>query len=99
MTTERLSEREQEVMRLAADTGGTNKEIGRALGLSPKTVEAYMRRASEKLGATNRTQAAVMFDRLQRNEVFLIGLSQEQADRIDVGLATRLQRACEGQAA
>ncbi len=44
----RLSGREREVMWLVAD-GRQNREIGAALGLSPRTVEIYKARMMEKL--------------------------------------------------
>ncbi len=44
----RLSGREREVMWLVAD-GRQNREIGAALGLSPRTVEIYKARLMEKL--------------------------------------------------
>ena len=46
----RLSEREREVLGLIVD-GLTNKEIGRALGLSPRTVETHRANLFGKLGA------------------------------------------------
>ena len=54
---ERLSEREQEVLRLTAE-GATSKEIAAALGLRPKTVENHRARILDKLGVAN-TAAAV----------------------------------------
>ena len=54
---ERLSEREQEVLRLTAE-GATSKEVAAALGLRPKTVENHRARILDKLGVAN-TAAAV----------------------------------------
>jgi two-component system response regulator FixJ len=45
-----LSPREREVLALIVD-GLTNKEIGRALALSPRTVEAHRAHLFDKLGA------------------------------------------------
>ncbi len=45
-----LSERQQQVMDLAVK-GRTNKEIGAALGISPRTVEIYRARVMERMGA------------------------------------------------
>lgn len=53
----RLSPREEEVARLAAD-GRTNKEIAEALVLSPRTVEVHLARARRKLGAGSRKDLA-----------------------------------------
>ncbi len=50
-----LSEREREVLSLVV-TGLTNKEIGRALVLSPRTVETHRAHLSEKLQAGSLAQ-------------------------------------------
>jgi len=52
-TTGVLSEREEEVLRLAA-RGFTNKEVAARMELSIKTVETYRARAAEKLGLRTR---------------------------------------------
>lgn len=49
-----LSEREQDVIRLAAQ-GFTSREIGEELLIGSKTVETYRARASEKLGIEHRS--------------------------------------------
>jgi two-component system, NarL family, response regulator NreC len=49
-----LSEREQEVLRLAA-IGFTSREIGDKLIISPRTVDTYRHRAMEKLGLDQRS--------------------------------------------
>lgn len=54
-----LTEREQEVLRHISE-GKTNKEIARALGISPATVKAHVERIISKLGVSDRTQAAVL---------------------------------------
>jgi DNA-binding NarL/FixJ family response regulator len=48
-----LSEREQAVFRLTAE-GFNGSEIGRTLGISPKTVDTYRSRIEEKLGTRHR---------------------------------------------
>jgi DNA-binding NarL/FixJ family response regulator len=53
-----LSEREQEVLRLAA-RGVSNKEIAQELSLSIRTVHAHMSRIFDKLGVASRTEAVV----------------------------------------
>jgi DNA-binding NarL/FixJ family response regulator len=54
-----LSEREVEVLRLVAQ-GLTNAEVAAQLYLSPRTVEAHLRRIYDKLGTSSRS-AAVRF--------------------------------------
>lgn len=55
-----LSPQERRVVALVAE-GMTNKEIGRQLGLSDKTVKNYLSNAMEKLNLTRRSQAAALF--------------------------------------
>ena len=47
-----LTRREQEVALLIAE-GATNKEAGRRLGISPRTVEIHRAHIMAKLGARN----------------------------------------------
>lgn len=56
---ERLSPREGHILRLLA-VGQSNKEIARALGITPETVKTHVSRILGKLGAQNRAQAAAM---------------------------------------
>lgn len=49
---ETLTPREMEVLKLIAG-GASNKEAGRSLGISPRTVEVHRARIMEKLGAKN----------------------------------------------
>ncbi len=51
---ERLTDREQVVLRLFAE-GHTAPEIGEQLQISPKTVDTYKQRINEKLHITHRT--------------------------------------------
>lgn len=51
-----VTEREYEVLSLLA-AGRTNKEIARALSLSPNTVKTHLARLYEKLEASRRTEA------------------------------------------
>jgi DNA-binding NarL/FixJ family response regulator len=53
-----LSGREEEVLRLVA-TGLANKQIGRRLGISERTVKAHLTSVFQQLGVTDRTQAAL----------------------------------------
>ena len=52
---ETLSEREQTVLTLVAQ-GYSGAEIGRRLGISTKTVDAYKHRVQQKLGLEHRTE-------------------------------------------
>jgi DNA-binding NarL/FixJ family response regulator len=54
----RLTPREMEVIRLIA-SGLTNREIARSLGLTPSTAKTHVEHVIAKLGASDRTQAAV----------------------------------------
>jgi PAS domain S-box-containing protein len=58
-----LSEREREVLFLAAD-GLTDKQIAVRLEIGPKTVRTYWDRIRAKLGASSRTQALALALRL-----------------------------------
>lgn len=49
---ELLTSREREVLNLIAG-GASNKEAGRQLGISPRTIEVHRARIMEKLGAKN----------------------------------------------
>lgn len=55
-----LSSQERRVVALVAE-GKTNKEIGREMGLSDKTVKNYLSNAMEKLSLSRRSQAAALF--------------------------------------
>ena len=55
-----LSAQERKVVALVAD-GKTNKEIGREMELSDKTVKNYLANAMEKLNLSRRSQAAALF--------------------------------------
>jgi DNA-binding NarL/FixJ family response regulator len=54
-----LTEREREVLRLVAD-GLQNKQIGRALGISERTVKYHLTAILTRLGADNRAQAVAI---------------------------------------
>jgi DNA-binding NarL/FixJ family response regulator len=58
-----LTERERQVLALLAD-GRTNRQIGAALYMSPKTASVHVSRILEKLGAQTRVQAAAVAVRL-----------------------------------
>jgi pSer/pThr/pTyr-binding forkhead associated (FHA) protein len=52
---DKLSKREQEVLRLVA-LGHTHKEIAKTLGVSVKTIETYRSRINDKLGFESRAE-------------------------------------------
>lgn len=58
LTEELLSERELQVLRLAAE-GLTNVAIADSLELSPRTVQTHLRNVFNKLNVSSRTQAVV----------------------------------------
>jgi DNA-binding NarL/FixJ family response regulator len=53
-----MSPREVEVLRLVTK-GLANKQIGRALGISERTVKAHLGRVFRELGVGDRTSAAL----------------------------------------
>jgi len=59
---EDLSPREREVLRLVA-AGRPNKLIARELGISEKTVKAHLTSLFQRIGVTDRTQAALWAQR------------------------------------
>jgi DNA-binding NarL/FixJ family response regulator len=58
-TQAQLSDRELEVLRLAAE-GLANKEIASELGLSPRTVQSHIRHILNKLAVASRVEAVVL---------------------------------------
>lgn len=61
-----LSPRETEILELVAK-GRTNKEIGREVGLSPKTVKNYLSNIFRKLHVTRRSQAAALISQYKNS--------------------------------
>ncbi|RDW12113.1 helix-turn-helix transcriptional regulator [Paracoccus thiocyanatus] len=59
-----LTQRQHDVLRLVAD-GQSNKRIALMLGLSVHTVKLHLRNASQRLGAHNRTEAAMRYRALR----------------------------------
>ncbi len=59
----KLTARELEVLTLLAE-GLQHEEIGRRLGISSETVRTHLRKASDRLGASTRTQAVATALRL-----------------------------------
>ena len=60
LAVDRLSGREQEVLRHAGQ-GLSNKEIAGRLGITPATVKAHLTRVFQKLGLRDRLQLAVRY--------------------------------------
>lgn len=58
-TVEALTERELEVLRLAAK-GYTNKAIGAELSISDRTVQGHLAKIYAKMGAASRTEAVML---------------------------------------
>lgn len=61
---QQLTERETEILQLLAD-GHSNAQIARRLQLSQKTVQNYVSRILDKLQVSDRTQAALLAQRLR----------------------------------
>ncbi len=57
-----LTEREEAVLTLLAE-GKSNSQIGAALSLSENTIKFHLRNLYNKLGVTNRTEAAAKYHR------------------------------------
>lgn len=57
-----LTDREREVLALVA-RGKANKQIGRALGISERTVKAHLTNIFARIGVADRTEAAVWAQR------------------------------------
>lgn len=62
-----LTTREREVVEWVAE-GLTNKEIARKLEISPATVKVHVERLIGKMGVADRTQAAVMAEKMKAGE-------------------------------
>ncbi len=60
-----VSEREREVLALVAE-GMTNAQIAERLNVSESTVKFHLQHVFEKLGVTNRTEAAAVYHRLKK---------------------------------
>lgn len=61
-----LTDRQAECLKYIAE-GMTSKEIGRALGIAPSTVDNHIHAAVVKLNAKNRWQAAQLLHRERTN--------------------------------
>ncbi len=61
----RLTNREEEVLQMVG-AGLTNKAIARQLGITERTVKAHLTKIFQRLGVTDRTQAALWAQRERR---------------------------------
>ncbi|HTG46696.1 MAG TPA: response regulator transcription factor [Actinomycetota bacterium] len=61
-TTPELTDREREILALVVD-GMANKQIARRLGISEKTVKGHLTNVFQRIGVTDRTQAAIWAER------------------------------------
>ena len=64
----RISYDERRVLDVLLDTGGSNAQIGRALGKTEGTVKQHMKRLLAKVGVATRTELVVT---IMRNRVRL----------------------------
>jgi DNA-binding NarL/FixJ family response regulator len=63
----KLTEREREVLDMVGN-GLPNKTIARRLGISERTVKAHLTNIYQRLGVTDRTQAALWAQRQRRDD-------------------------------
>ncbi|TDW86600.1 MULTISPECIES: response regulator transcription factor [Kribbella] len=63
----KLTDREQEVLAMVG-AGLPNKTIARRLGISERTVKAHLTNVYQRLGVTDRTQAALWAQRQRRDD-------------------------------
>lgn len=92
-----LSEREGQVLTALAEHG-CSKLAGHALGISPKTVDVHMQHCMVHMGARNRLQAVLMWDRWV-GRMPLPELADAERTRINGALLYRLQLAIPRKAA
>ena len=59
---QKLTPREREILMLLGD-GLANKQIGRRLGITEKTVKGHLTKIYQTIGVTDRTQAALWAER------------------------------------
>jgi DNA-binding NarL/FixJ family response regulator len=85
----RLTTRQGEIMDLVAE-GRTNRQIAKRLLISEKTVKAQLRNVFGRLGAGNRTHAAVMWSAVRTNA--LSARPKEAASRADLGQGSAVGR-------
>jgi DNA-binding NarL/FixJ family response regulator len=77
-----LSQREEQVLNLLAD-GLSNRELARALKLSEHTVKNHLFRIFEKLGVSNRMEAALYAISQREQRAFLQPTKEETAELVE----------------
>jgi DNA-binding NarL/FixJ family response regulator len=80
-----LTPRELDVLRLVID-GQANKQIARRLGISEKTVKGHLTNVFQRIGVTDRTQAALW---AERTGIFRERGSRDQGQAGAVGVGGR----------
>jgi DNA-binding NarL/FixJ family response regulator len=94
-----LTERQQHVLKLLR-TGQSNKKIARELNMTEATVKVHVRHVMRKLGASNRTEAAILATKLDLDAsapgIPIRGAAQPECDtrgqhRVDAMLAAKLE--------
>jgi DNA-binding NarL/FixJ family response regulator len=80
-----LTPRELDVLRLVID-GQANKQIARGLGISEKTVKGHLTNVFQRIGVTDRTQAALW---AERTGIFRESGSRDEGPAGAVGVAGR----------
>jgi DNA-binding NarL/FixJ family response regulator len=80
-----LTPRELDVLRLVIE-GQANKQIARRLGISEKTVKGHLTNVFQRIGVTDRTQAALW---AQRTGIFRDSGSRDQGPSGAVGVGGR----------
>src|SRR5262249_20243436 len=83
-----LTARQQEVLARLRQ-GESNKLIGRQLKLRESTVKVHIRQIMRKLGATNRTQAALCAAQLTLLSRDKNGESEDQPDNGELGRGSK----------
>lgn len=75
-----ITERQRQVVELIA-AGLSNEEVGRRLGISPRTAKAHCDALRQKLGVSRRRQIPVAYRRLTGRDPLPDGLEPPRAAR------------------